>query len=264
MNFRKILSLVLVLNLLFLTACRKEPSESTVPPVTTVAVETTIPETTVPETTAPPVTEPAFPLHSGIREDGSFDEGTLFIGDSLTNGLLYIHMRQNKLIGNSKYMAIVGAPPQDFFYGPKLCDEISCIQSWEFTNKTMSQGVAAVGKKITAVYFMMGTNYSSHTNTDTYIKITDYLLKHCPNATIYLQTVPYSTSPNVAYEAMNRYIREAQQHYVDEGITRVLLINTMEAIGEHLNADGVHLNPQGYACWYQAILDFAAENSIPQ
>lgn len=264
MGLRKYISILMLLVCLFLCACGSDTAEPTLESTVPTQAPPTESVVTEPVVTEPAATEPAVERHSGIREDGSFDSGTLFIGDSLTNGLVYTQLMYHKLLGDAKYMAIIGAAPQTFFNGPHLSEELSCIYSPQFDNMIFSEAVASVGSQITAVYFMMGSNYSDYTGTDTYIAIVDYLLEHCPNATIYLQTVPYSPSPKVHYEEMNRFIQEAYTYYVLEGNSRVMLIDTKEAIGANLSADEIHLSGTGYACWYQELLAFAEENSIPQ
>jgi len=251
-NGKRFLALLAALCLL-LCGCKQQP-EPTVP-----TTETTVP------TTAP--TEPpqrTVPLHSGIREDGTFDEGTLFIGDSLTNGFIFDNLMLYRRIGNAKYMAMVGAPVHAYFFGPVLTQEQPCIYSGQFGNLTFSQGVELVGSEITAVYFMMGTNYSEYTTYETYEKILEHLLEYCPNATIYLQTVPYSTSELVEYEMVNGILEDLYLEYAESVDTRVMLIDTHTAFGDRLRDDGVHINAEAQDIWYQTLLDFAAENNIPQ
>lgn len=221
-------------------------------------------EATVP-TTAP--TEPpkrTVPLHSGIREDGTFDKGTLFIGDSLTNGFIFDNLMLYDRIGDARFMAIVGTPVQSYFNGPSLNYELTAIFSADFHSLTFAQGVEKVGDEITAVYFMLGSNYSEYTTYETYDKIVAHLLEHCPNATIYLQTIPYSTSEYVQYELVNGILEDIYLEYAESVDTRVMLIDTHTAFGHRLMPDGIHINYEAQDIWYQTLLDFAAENNIPQ
>lgn len=262
MNFKKICALLMVFSTLLLCACGNSPvePETTAP---TVAPTTAPPETTLPPETTQP-TEPEIELHSGIREDGTFDGGTLFIGDSLTYGLVYSYLMENDLIGDARYMSIVGASVQAYFQGPSLAHEQNSLFSPEFIGLTYSQAVEQVGSEITAIYFMMGTNYSEGTKASTYIEIIDHMMEHCPNATIYLQMVPFAMSTNVEYDIVNWVIMETHTHYAMEGNPRVKLVDVKHAIGVNLTPDGVHLTYKGQECWYNALVEYAETNSIPQ
>ena len=258
LNIKKILACVLAVSLLFLCGCSSTPSQ----PETALPTETepATASTTLP--TGPASTEPEVQLHSGIRDDGSFDSGTLFIGDSLTNAFIFDNLMLYHRIGDAQYMAMVGAPVHVYFLGPVLSREQPCIHSG-FTNMTFAQGVESVGSEITAVYFMMGSNYSEYTTYETYDEIVTHLLEHCPNATIYLQTIPYSTSEVVQYELVNGILEELYLVYAESVDTRVMLIDTHTALGDRLQDDGVHINYEAQDIWYQTILDFAQENNIP-
>ena len=253
---KRFLALLAALCLLFLTAC----GQPTAAPTTEATVAPTT-EATQPATEAPVRT---VPLHSGIREDGTFDEGTLFIGDSLTNGFIFDNLMLYNRIGDAKYMAIVGAPVQAYFDGPHFHADIVGIYSHIFRNMIMSQGVEMIGSEITAVYFMLGSNYSVYTTYETYEKIVEHLLEYCPNATIYLQKIPYSFSDTVEYELVNGILEELYQHYATSVDTRVMLIDTFSAIGDQLVGDGIHVHPDGQQEWYKTLLEFAEENNIPQ
>jgi len=217
-------------------------------------------------TEAPTEPEPENPFHSGIREDGTFDEGALFIGDSLTYGLVSEYLIPRQLLGDARYMAIPGAAPTAFVYGPRLQPNGRhyCFYSEEFEGLSMSEGVAEVGETTTAVYFMMGTNYANGVDVQLYIDILDHILQACPKATVYLQRVPYATSNKVDATAANKRIDEAYAHFAQLEETRVRLIDTREAIGYKLTNDGIHLTEQGQAAWYEALLAYARDNGIPQ
>lgn len=264
---RKVVGWLLLLALL-LSGCGKQEavSEATQPQLTEpVAVtEPTEPETEPP--TEPEPTEPPVQLHSGIREDGSFDAGTIFVGDSLTYGLLTQQLKRDKLRGDCKYMAIPGGSLTIYFDGPKLITngQVYCFFTKDFEGMYMSEAVAAVGEEATAIYFMLGTNYSDKATDQTYIDIVSHMLENCPNATVYLQLVPYATNPGVEYKEANRRVMVAYNYFVEQEEPRVRLIDTQTAIGFNLTTDGVHLTNEGYACWYQALLDYAQENDIPQ
>lgn len=202
-------------------------------------------------------------VHSGIREDNTFNEGTLFIGDSLTYGLVSEYLRPYEMLGDAKYMAVTGAPLSRFFSSQRLSDD-TCLYSPEFANLTYSEAAAKMGGQATAIYLMLGTNYQLSATADKYIEVVDYLLETCPNATIYLQLVPYSSKSVVDYQTINGYIQEAYQHYQEQNIEKVMLIDTYSSIGIAVVSDGVHLNQEGKDAWYMAILANAINNHIPE
>lgn len=251
--------------LLSLSACGGE----TVPRNERVSPSASSPATSSTGTSTPTQTEPAEEkvwtqeVHSGIREDGTFNEGTLFIGDSLTYGLVNEYLRPYELLGDAKYMAVVGAPLSRFFSSQQLSGD-ACLCSPEFANLTYSEAAAKMGEQATAIYLMLGTNYQLTATADKYIEVVDYLLENCPNATVYLQLVPYSSKSIVDYETINGYIQEAYRHYQDQGIEKVVLIDTYSSIGIAVVSDGVHLNSEGRDAWYMAILANAINNNIPE
>ena len=211
-------------------------------------------------------TSSANPSVSGIREDGSFDEHTLFIGDSLTYGLVSLYLKDNHLQGDAMYMAYPGAPPTVYFNGPSLTvrDPRNCLLSPGFEGLLMCDAVELVGEKVHAVYFMMGTNHVEAVCTDTYIEIVEHLLEACPDATIYLQYVPRSWKSYIRYEDANQRILDTYTLFMEKGETRVRLIDTCTAIGENLNTDGIHLTLAGLEEWYKELLAYAERNGISQ
>ena len=109
-----------LLALCLLLGCGKQAETATMP--TTQPAETTRPAETTAETTAPttvPV-EVSTTYHSAIREDGSFSEGALLIGDSLTYRLITDYLRPNGLLGDAKYTTQCGSQLTVFFGTTKL------------------------------------------------------------------------------------------------------------------------------------------------
>ena len=271
---RRIIALLTLTGIL-LCGCgsvSEEVPSTTEPEISTAATDAPTEAPTEEPTEAPTEepteapTEPPFPLHSGIREDGSFDEHTLFIGDSLTYGLVSLYLKDNHLQGDAMYMAYPGAPPTVYFNGPSLTvrDPRNCLLSPGFEGLLMCRAVEQVGEDVNAVYFMMGTNHVEAVCTDTYIEIVEHLLATCPNATIYLQLVPYSWKSHVPYEDTNQWIREAYALFAERGETRVQCIDTFTAIGDNINTDGIHLTIAGQEEWYKGLVAYAKENDIPQ
>ena len=266
---KKLFAIICILALLLCGCGKNEPAMEA--PTEPQQQETTPPTEATEPPTEPVVEEPTEPtvesfLHSGIREDGSFDEGTLFIGDSLTNGLLAQYVRPNGFLGDARYMAIPGASPLAFFDGPALGANTVLVSfnSWEFRDMIMSEAVASAGESVTAVYFMMGTNHQDSVTEQYYADIISYILEKCPNATIYMQQVPYSLSSLVDQETINWRIWGAYNRFVESGETRVRLIPTQEAIELNVQEDEVHLTEEGYRLWYEALVAYAQENGIPQ
>lgn len=235
-------------------------------PTTETVTEPTVPETTQ-ETTLP---NPYENLHSGIRADGSFNEGTVFVGDSLTYGLIYFHLSSHNLLGDARYMAIAGIPLNVYFsdwfvLGSSHGDKNGQIYTPEFYGMSYAEAIEAIGGEATAIYMMLGTNGSDFTPLEEYITVLDHMLENCPNATIYLQTVPISRSSVVFYDTINGIIRQAAQHYADRGETRVVLLDTFTVFEKkHLVPDGIHLTEEGQAVWYQFLVDRTTELGIPE
>ena len=272
MRAKRILALALAA--LLLTGCGRssQPAEERTVPTQKPTMEETLPPETQPPTepsteaaTEAPA-EPEVPqwLHSGIRQDGTFDEGTLFIGDFLTYGLVTGYLTDRELLGDAKYMVIPGGALTAFDYGPALTHDTDCLFSPEFEGMLMREAVEEAGDSVTAVYFMMGTNFSKYADDETLTGIVEHILACCPNATVFLQLVPYDRSTRVDYEEANRRVLLTYMHYQQEANPRVLLIDTQTAIGYNLTTDGIQLTTEGQACWYQALVAFADGNHIPQ
>ncbi len=245
-----------VLLILVLCLCLCGCTPKTQPPAPTVPTETTQPETTEPTTVSP-----VEGLHSGLKQDGTFDEGTLFIGDSLTYGLVERYLKEEGLLGEAMYMAVPGAAITCYRQGPALGVKAAAYSS-EFKGLYMFEAAELAGEKVTAVYLMLGTNASKYATDETYIDMVAHLLESCPNATIYLQLVPYNRSELVNSDTANARVQRAYEYFANE--RRVRLIDTQTAIGYNLAPDGIHLVTKGQALWYQAIVDYAAEQGIGQ
>ena len=254
-------TICVILCLLLLTACgRSTPEEAPAPePVPRITENTQIPETEP--------TEPAFSLHSGLREDGTFNEGTLFIGDSMTCILVQDYLTPMGLIGDAYYMGKYGAQITSFFGGVTMDTNVTvgkCAYRPEHEGMTYEEIAVDLGDRVTAIYMMFGTNYTYNAYADMYIELVDFLLETCPDATVYLQLIPHGNEEIVRYETVNGWIREAYGHYVDQGQIRVQLIDTFTAIGVNHDEGWIHLNSTGNENWYNAIVDFAAKNGIPE
>ena len=199
-------------------------------------------------------------LHSGLREDGTFSAGTLFIGDSLTYIFTGSYLRDNGLLGECKYMAKCGSQITAFFDSTILSagNRMVARYSAEFEGMHFNDAAASLGERAAAIYIMWGTNFTPDASAQTYVDIVNFLLENCPNATIHLQTIPYG---DVNYTEVNKRITDAYDHYAQIGKARVMLIDTFTAIGKH-TVDGIHLDNEGNANWYNAIVQHASSNNL--
>lgn len=271
---KRILALLALTGIL-LCGCSQAPEEEyeTAPKMAEVVIATEAPEETEAPTEAPetePATEatehvvPEFQRHSGIREDGTFGEGALFIGDFLTYGLVTGFLTDRELLGDARYMIMCNAALPAFYYGPELSDDPGVLCSPEFDGLLFSEAILVAGEDTTAIYFMMGTNVSNYATDEMLVQVVEDMLIACPNATVYLQLVPFDNSTRVNHEEANRRIRAAYDYFSAEGNARVMLIDTQTAIGYKLTTEGIQLTTKGQACWYQALVAFADGNGIPQ
>lgn len=264
---RRIFCALLALLLAFGCAACAQPApatEAATEPTTVPTTEATEPPTT--EAPTEPPTEPPLVLHSGIREDGTFSEGTLFIGDSLTCGFLMGFMSKSGYIGDSKYMTICGSKVSAFFDGtviePK--DNVVTFYSPEFEGKEFDDATAELGESVTAIYLMWGTNFMAKGTEQDYIDIIDFMLEHCPNATVHLQLVPYAELGLIPYPTINNRIRAAFAHYEALEEPRVFLVDTFKGIGRCVGVDGVHLVNMGNERWYNTLVNHAMDNGLSE
>lgn len=268
---RYLAAILLAALLAGVTGCGKEAPQPapTEPETTAVPTEATTESTTLPTTepvTEPPETEPPAPVyHSGLREDGTFDSGTLFIGDSETYLFLNQYLMTENLLGDARYTAQCGSQ-LTAYYDDSIrmlaANKQATVFSPEFEGLTFREAAAQLGEDATAIYLMWGTNYTPNATADSYVEIVDDLLEICPNATIHLQTIPYGDPKIVACNTVNQRITGAWEHYQEIGEFRVLLVDTFNGIGRHVVSDGVHLSSTGLANWYQTLLDHAQKNSL--
>lgn len=259
-----------VLATLCLTGCAAPGGSAPPADTTTAATAEPIQTTAEPiETTAPVLTEVPTEkvwtedVHCGLRDDGTFTEGTLFIGDSLTYGFVWEYLMRYELLGDASYMAVVGAPLSRFFGNETLGGE-GAMYSSRFSGLTYSQAVEQMGADATAVYFMLGTNNSTAAEADDYIEIVDYILRMCPNATVHLQLIPCSTNPHIDYDWVNSQIRLAYDHYQAQGVEKVMLVDTFSFLDTSHLSDGVHLNSEGKDAWYLALNAHKVNNNLPE
>lgn len=252
-----LLAAVLVLGL---TGCNQAPAGETAVPTTQAVTEATTEPTTAP-------TEPSVLLHSGLKEDGSFDSGTLFIGDSMTCILVNDYLKKNDLIGEANYVAKYGTQITAFWKDtitmlPNMTNR--CVYSKNFEGLSYYKAAELLGEDATAIYMMWGTNFTHDATAMSYVEIVDFLLEKCPNATVHLQTVAYGYPKMVFYEQINERIWGAYEYYQELGEERVMLIDTFTAIGKNNDEGGIHLDYTGNENWYNAIVAHAEEHGLSQ
>lgn len=268
MYYKPIL-LILCLAVVLCGCAPAAPAAEPATEATQVTTETTVPPTQPP--TEPPTepttlpTEPPVVLHSGLRDDGTFSEGTLFVGDSVTFWFLRNHLQLKSLLGEGKYICVCGIRLNRFFSDQALgTDEQSSIYSPEFLGLSFQESFEAMGENATAIYVMVGTNYYTDTDTPHFIEATQMILDACPNATVHLQKIPLCYIGWVDEDAVNKSLEETLAHFQAMGEERVMLIDVYTAAGSNHWDDGIHLNAQGLEAWYNAIVDHAKANGLSE
>ena len=277
---KKLLVLILAVILLALLGCAPQPPVETIKPTTVPTAAPTTEPTTEPitEPTTEPITEPttepttvpttAPPLvrHSGIRPDGTFDEGTWFIGDSLTCNLMVAYLKPKGIVNDAIYTGKYGAQITAFFDGTVMNRTTGniCVYRPEHFGMTYEQVALELGEQARAIYIMFGTNYTPEGYVETYRKLVDFLLENCPNATIHMQLIPWGGG--IRYEQVNEWIHQVYDGYTQAGEQRVMLIDTFTGIGRCplSDSDMVHLSNQGNWNWYNTLLAHAQENGLEQ
>lgn len=193
--------------------------------------------------------------------DGTFDSGTLFIGDSITYHLITKYLKPKGLIGEASYMAAANSGLPHFCdssWGlkPAKYNGYGCVYSPEFYNLSFSQAISKSSGKYTSVYFLMGSNGSGQVTQDAYEKIIGLLLEAYPDATIYMQTVPTCKTGTVSSARVNSCVEAAVKTFGDKGINNVVLLDT-NSIWDNscIMSDGVHLTDTGLKKWFEFIVD---------
>ena len=182
-----------------------------------------------------------------IREDGSFDAGTLFIGDSQTFLFIEHFLKTNGLIGDAKYAVQCGSQVTAFFdtdIRPTVDRNAYYLFSPEFEGLSFSEAATQMGEDATAIYIMWGSNHTQDATAQNYIDIAAY-------ATVHLETIPRG---DVAYMEINERIRGAWEYFQSIGEPRVTMVDTFEGIGIYINSDRIHVDPQGREGWYNALV----------
>lgn len=252
---------------LLLTGCGVQGPPPDTAPMETVLLETeaaTLPaatEMTVPETTAPSETQPE--IFRPFDDGGCLNYGTVLLGDSLTFGLVN-YLESNGYMGEGRYMAIAGGSLRssylpDYTMGAKITASFggNCY-SPEFEGFTMTDALAEMGEDVQAVYMMFGCNDSDGTAGHEYITAVDQILEACPNARVFLQTIPTAYTNRVNYGRINGLLEYVALHYEEEE-RFVLLDSNSVFTQQHLLPDGLHLSEYGQETWHQWLMESAKE-----
>ena len=199
-----------------------------------------------------------------MEPDGTFSEAVLFIGDSLTAGLI-MRLRATGRLGEARYMAIVNYAMQSFYGAPYLdsysAETYGMVCSPAFYDQSYAQAVQTAGESVGAIFFMLGTNASREVTAEYYAELMRYLRVCCPDAVIYAETIPYSRHGLSDYKRVNAAVLQAVEILRAEGDKAVFVLDAFTALGtEHMAGDGLHLTAEGQDIWYALIAGDRAED----
>lgn len=189
------------------------------------------------------------------------DSETVLVGDSLTCHLIAMFLRPYDLLNGASYMAAPNSAVNYYFEDwwplkPLEQNGYGSETSAGLEGLTFAEAVEATEGKFTRVLFLMGSNSSEYSVVEDYTVVIDHMLEYWPEATIYMQTVPDSTTGVVATERINSVIRAAVTHYEEHEETRVKLLDTNSCWGSGCYLpDGAHLTDLGLRTWYSYLAE---------
>lgn len=174
-----------------------------------------------------------------------YDSDIVFFGNSITAGSDFQSSFQDKKIVNLGY-------PGDII--PEMINRIEMVK-------------AVSPEKI---FIMAGTNDLVHVSIEKYIERYDSLItglqRSLPDAKIYIQSVLPANHelasdyvPNTKVQEGNGAIKKLAE---SKGCTFINLYDLYELDGKmkkELSRDGIHLNPQAYDIWAEAIREYVYE-----
>ena len=230
-----------------------------------VAPQTTPEPTDTPEPM--PEIAPEGPVRStGLDGEGCFTAEALFIGDSHTYRFVN-YLREHGLFGEARCMAVCGMPLAAFDDAEqvRLADGFAngnaSVCSPEFAGLSYAEALRKEGASSRAVYFLLGTNRSEESNEIRYLCVLREVLDDCPEATVWVHTVPYAIAADYIYA--NDSLHNAVSVLNFEYPGRVVLLDLCDAIPQWaLSSDGIHYGDEAFAVWY-ALLASEANSESP-
>ena len=187
------------------------------------------------------------------------DEGTLFIGDSITHHLSSRWLEPTGYIGGASFMACSNAGiPHYFSDWAKLKNAewnfYGCSYSKEFENLSYAAAIEQSAGRWDRIFLMMGSNGSGSLTYESYKAVIDHIYANNPNATIYLQTIPDCRTGLALTDRVNSIVADTVAAYTAEGITAVKLLDTNSIwTADCIAYDGVHLVELGLQRWHEYI-----------
>lgn len=197
----------------------------------------------------------------GIKRewDGVLEAGTLLMGDSLTYHLIAQYLRPKGYLGNASYMTMCSTELRHYFSDSWVLyswSKYGALCSSGLYGLPLYKGVEKTSGKYNSVFFLLGSNGSTAVTQEAYEKTLDHLLAAYPNATIYIQTVPYSAKGIVDAAWVNSCVRGAVESYHERGIANIVLLDTNSIWDAScMTADTVHLTEEGNRRWYELIVE---------
>lgn len=269
-TYKKLLCLTAVLAMLLSFAACGDHAAAEIPSPTPTSISTPTPTPTPSPTPTPTPTPTPIPTPSPSPSpevpefDGIFDAGTLFIGDSLTCGLVSAYLEPNGYMGEASSMAACNTWVT-YFSEPWWPLRSMEQNGWtvavspEFSGMTYADAVRASAGRYDTVYFHLGTNGSAVVTAEDYYPVLDLLLECYPEATIYVQTLADNWNGLVSTDRANRIIAEVVETYNADSVERIVLLDTNSIWDAYcLRSDGVHFNDEGLGRWYE----FLCENEL--
>ena len=195
------------------------------------------------------------------RVDMAYFDDALFIGDSLTQGILTY---QAATFENASYAAYIGVGPKELISGT-----VTNIKGETVT--AMDEIRAANASK---VYVLLGTNsltsYDDESLLHYYEEFMTLLETELPaGTTFYLQAIPPLSADKAATEesysktriqALNEQLAQLAYahdwHYLD--LYSALADENGDLRADYNAGDGIHLNETGYTAWREFLITHTA------
>lgn len=212
------------------------------------------PQASMPE--PEPETPAMIALRNGVvpesdRVNSTFFDDAVFIGDSLTDGILQYEVMTNTTVLAGKGINL------DSIYTKEIIKQADGSRLPIMTS--LGQ------KKYTKVYVMIGGNEVRDVEKDFYIsrygKLLDQIKELQPDATIYVQSILPVTSQNeylMSNSRIEEYNLALQALCKEKAVFYVNVAECMkdaqgELLPEAAAPDGMHLSPQYYNKWFEYL-----------